>query len=888
MRKERTRSEHLQFFVRSWAEQGIVLDPFQIDACAALDADHDVLVSAPTGSGKTVVALYAVSLALARQRRCVYTAPIKALSNQVFESLAHTYGEHNVGLLTGDVSINRTAPVLVITTEVLRNMALLTPEDLADVGYAVLDEVHYIADRHRGPTWEEVILALPQHVRLVSLSATIANAEEFAAWLESVRGSTELITSTVRPVPLSQAVLAAGHLVEPQHLGAAKVQRLVESTSHVRVGKKDRQRILTFLRSRDLLPAIEFIFSRHGCDDAVRDLLDERIVLTSASHRREIRSRIARVVEPISPEDRKALHIGLYTRALERGFGAHHAGMIPALRELTEQLMREGKISLVYATGTLSLGIDMPVRTVVIESLEKFNGDSFVQLTGTEYTQLIGRAGRRGRDAQGTAVVIPAKGFDTEVYRDLASGHTESLKSHFYPSYNTVTSLIDDVGYQEARSIMGRSFAQFASHADLVVIEARKASVQSAMKQMEPSLSCSYGDLPEFLRLYALAQRATHFRRTRESGRLRARIRNSFSHARNGHVYAFVYDDELTYAAVLSVEGKRLRCIDWNGTLRWIRAARLTSVLRDVGRVSIPVGMPIKSRAGREAVSDQIIDIAVPRSDRGADNDLAFVGDRCALSEDPRLASHPVARCPHLADHLRDGSHYITLARTLRNLELSEDNNADSMGKQFDSTAAVLASRGLINQDGTTARGARILRYLHTANDLLLYESLMTLEPGELDAAQFASWVSMFLDDSRLGLQLPEEFHARRAVLRIRRIEDDVRHAERSEGIERTGGVRPSAMLAISAFARGAQIGEALKYTHLAPGDFISACRRTIDLLGHIAQACASTWIESLALEARDLLARGTIVEGLAPHLPQRSDGANRAPDEDFHRAHAR
>ena len=388
-------------------------DPFQVEACRALGAGHGVLVAAPTGSGKTVIGEYAVHLALAQGRKCFYTTPIKALSNQKYADLVRRYDSRTVGLLTGDNSINGDAPVVVMTTEVLRNMLYTGSLALSGLGYVVLDEVHYLADRSRGAVWEEVIIHLPESVRVVALSATVSNAEEFGEWLDQVRGGTEVIVDEHRPVPLWQHVLAGHRLydlftddeharVNPELLRVAQRDTWIERKAPQRPGRGGhrprrfppayRPDVISRLDSNGLLPAITFIFSRAGCDAAVEQCLVAGLRLTTPEEAQVIQQVAERRTADIPPEDLTVLGYGEWLAGLRRGIAAHHAGMLPAFKEVVEELFAAGLVRAVFATETLALGINMPARTVVIEKLDKWNGETHANLTAGEYTQLTGRA----------------------------------------------------------------------------------------------------------------------------------------------------------------------------------------------------------------------------------------------------------------------------------------------------------------------------------------------------------------------------------------------------------------------------------------------------------------------------------------------------------------
>ncbi|MCS3428453.1 DEAD/DEAH box helicase [Leucobacter aridicollis] len=495
------------------------LDPFQRNACERLEAGRSVLVAAPTGSGKTTVAEFAVYLARReRDAKIFYTAPIKALSNQKFHELCEEYGEDEVGLLTGDVNIRGDAPIVVMTTEVLRNMIYADSDTLADLAFVVLDEVHYLGDRFRGAVWEEIILHLPKRVRLVSLSATVSNAEEFGDWMHAVRGETDVVLSEVRPVPLYQHVLttkellplfvdkqgelARGGRVNPElrMLGnrgrggrGGDRRRSRGGPPQRRTRRISRADIARALDETKLLPAIVFIFSRNGCDQAVRQCLYDGIALTNREERAEIRRVAQQLIDTLSDEDRRVLETREWLAGLERGVAAHHAGLLPAFKAVVEQLFQRRLVKLVFATETLALGINMPARAVVIERLDKFNGEQRVPLTSGEFTQLTGRAGRRGIDIEGHSVVVWSDAVDVEELSQLAGTRSFPVKSTFRPTANMAVNLLQRLSYVQARDTLELSFAQF--QADRAVVDQARElqAAQSSLKGYEAAAARAHG-----------------------------------------------------------------------------------------------------------------------------------------------------------------------------------------------------------------------------------------------------------------------------------------------------------------------------------------------------------------------------------------------------------
>jgi ATP-dependent RNA helicase HelY len=490
------------------------LDEFQLDACHALESGKGVLVAAPTGAGKTIVGEFAVYLVMDAGGKCFYTTPIKALSNQKFSELTEKYGEAKVGLLTGDTSINPEAQIVVMTTEVLRNMIYSNSTTIRDLKYVVMDEVHYLADKFRGAVWEEILIHLSDAVQVISLSATVSNAEEFGEWLQTVRGDTEVIVSEVRPVPLYQHVLFGSRLLDlfgEDHKLNPELTRLErESYRQIRGSWREkpkgprtltRSEIVEKLERENLLPAITFIFSRNNCDAAVRQCLAAGIRLTTTQERSDIRAVIAKNVKNLAEEDLVVLGYYEWADALERGIAAHHAGLLPAFKVTVEDLFQRGLVKAVFATETLALGINMPARTVVLEKLSKWNGEGHVAISPGEYTQLTGRAGRRGIDIEGNAVILWSNELDSISVGGLASTRTYPLKSSFKPTYNMSINLISQFGSEKARTSLESSLAQFQADKAVVGLAKQIRKNEIARDSLFAEAECDQGDFIEYSRI---------------------------------------------------------------------------------------------------------------------------------------------------------------------------------------------------------------------------------------------------------------------------------------------------------------------------------------------------------------------------------------------------
>ena len=467
---------------------GFGLDDFQTDALDAFDQRVNVLVSAPTGSGKTLVANYAIGRTLERGERAFYTTPLKALSNQKFTELRTQFGDRRVGLLTGDTSINRHADVIVMTTEVLRNMLLTESDQLKTLGLVVLDEVHYLQDPFRGGVWEEVIILTPSAVRFVALSATIGNAHFIGEWFSSVRGPTTVVVEQTRPIELHNhlSIVRRGQpgaeiveLLDGPRLSdeGRRIDNLMKATRKFRPGPKwkgpkssappppfrapRRSELLLSLEHEDLLPVIVFIFSRAGCDDAVHQCRRDGLRFTTSEQRDEIDVIAEARLADFSGEDLTALEYADFVDSLRRGLAMHHAGMVPAFREIVETCFERNLLAVVFATETLALGVNMPARSVALDRFTKYSDAGRQFLTSGEFSQMTGRAGRRGLDDEGHAIVCFAPEVALHDVARVALAPPADLHSSFRPTYNFTANLINHFEYDTAVEVVRRSYAQF-------------------------------------------------------------------------------------------------------------------------------------------------------------------------------------------------------------------------------------------------------------------------------------------------------------------------------------------------------------------------------------------------------------------------------------------
>ena len=776
------------------------LDGFQRDACEALEQGNNVLVAAPTGAGKTVVADFAMFLAHEYQVKAFYTTPIKALSNQKYHDLSAIYGADHVGLLTGDTSINPEADIVVMTTEVLRNMLYEHSTSLIELRYVILDEVHYLADRFRGPVWEEVIIHLPKSVRIIGLSATVSNVEDFSQWIASVRGKTKLVVSEHRPVPLEQHVMIQANAhTEPEIIDLYRrnakdevtttlnpyLIRRIDQLEHQALRKRPahkahgrhwgrgktaaggderytprRPDVIDELNFMGMLPGIYFIFSRNGCDQAVEQCINAGLELTSDEEAMRIHEIVDDMVEgQLSKDDLKALHFSQFRFALEEGFASHHAGMIALFRQIVERLFEEVLIKVVFATETLALGINMPARSVIVEKLEKYDGTGHVTLTPGEFTQLTGRAGRRGIDTIGHAVIVDHRGFVPATAAALSSKRVYPLHSSFKPTFNMAVNLLYTSSYQTARVTLDRSFAQWEANESAWQLEAQIDSLHHALDGYERAFVCDRGDFTQFMTL-------------------------------------------------------RMRLSD----------------LQKNGRRVLKHRMFPSQTARREAF--QSLDQQIAR-----------------LKWDEQ--HHPCRSCPDLQEHLRWGHRWMREKHELDRVQERYDSRTGSVARQFDHICDILTEFGYLERydDGDAASlvltsGGRLLRRLYSEQDLVLAEAIRSGLLDTLTPQQLAAALSGLVYEARRG----ESGEPRRypggstgpvahVCSQLRAMSARINTMREDCGLERLPDIDFGIVDIVYRWAEDEPLAQVLHDTDLTGGDFVRNMKRLADMLQQVAAA---------------------------------------------------
>lgn len=952
---------------------GFDLDAFQLDAIRAVQDGSGVLVAAPTGAGKTVVGEFAVALALETGRKAFYTTPIKALSNQKYHDLVARHGSSNVGLLTGDASINGEAPVVVMTTEVLRNMMYAASPTLEGLGFVVMDEVHYLADRFRGAVWEEVIIHLPPSVQVISLSATVSNAEEFGDWLRSVRGSGEddedsmaVIVAEHRPVPLWQHMMVGTRLfdlfvteggggnregttrVNPELLdrigqaerstgwaredagaprgrrggvkgrytthgpagprrggrgngrGAGRDDRGPSSERGPRYddavpfgdrgvlpgGVASRTQVIERLDREGLLPAITFIFSRAGCDSAVQQLLGRGTRLIPEEEGRRIRDLVSRRAAEVDPADLGVLGYHDFVEGLTRGFAAHHAGMLPLFREIVEELFTQGRVRAVFATETLALGINMPARTVVLEKLVKFNGETHAPVTPAEYTQLTGRAGRRGIDVEGHGVVLWRRGVDPMEVAGLASTRTYPLRSSFRPSSNMAVNLVAQYGRERAHELLQSSFAQFQADRSVVGLTTRVKENLRALDGYAEAMQCDRGDFREYGRLrHELTELEKKQARRRQAQR-RADIGQALDELSIGDVIQLEGGRKGTMAVVLPTRGNRSSfertVLTSNGSLQQLTIAGFKDVPEVIGTLKVPGHFNARSPKARKDLAASMREKVrepmpgrpgggdgqgeVPQDGRGgaAPAGGTSYGSGEARVEDLRrqLKAHPSHSCPDREEHARWAARWWQLRKETDDLQRRVAERTNTVAKTFERICDLLSELGYLTPDGqgVTLEGQR-LRRIYTELDLVVAEALrrgtwQRLAPPDL-AAAVSALVHEARGDDLADPRMPT-VDVEEALGEMGAIWREVTSLKSAHDLEGDRELDAGIAWMVHRWASGRGLDEVLRDGGMSAGDFVRRCKQVVDLLGQIAQA-AEPPVARTARRAADSILRGVV-----------------------------
>ncbi|HEV8621733.1 MAG TPA: DEAD/DEAH box helicase [Actinomycetota bacterium] len=865
------------------------LDDFQVEAIDALDSGESVLVAAPTGSGKTVVAEFAVERALDLGSKAFYTTPLKALSNQKFGDLVARHGAARVGLLTGDNSINSEAPVVVMTTEVLRNMLYEKSPTLLGLSSVVLDEVHYLQDPYRGAVWEEVLIHLPLSVPVVCLSATISNAEEFGEWIGTLRGPTRVVIEERRPVPLEHHYLI-GHELHPMHVqqdgelipnpyivsldqeevryrtyyrrssGVAQHQRIPRPREgYRRVYVPRREEVVEVLAQNEMLPAIYFVFSRAGCDRSVEWLMDAGIRLTTREEADQIREFADMRVAWMAEEDLETLGFYEFREALSAGIAAHHAGMLPVFKETVEELFKAGEVKVVFATETLSLGINMPAKTVVIEDLWKFSGERHELLTPGEYTQLTGRAGRRGIDEIGHAVVLFQRQVPFERVASLASTRTYELSSSFRPSYNMAVNLVRNYTRDQAHHLLNSSFAQFLADRGVVALEREIERDTADLAGYREQMHCHLGDFAEYWRL---REKAEQIREEARKGRERVRtdaVRHALAALRPGEVIFVPRARRRGLAVVLSSREGRPTVLAQDRKFFRLSVRDFEEPPIVLTKIPLPRSGSARSARYRRDLAARLVALDV-RPPKQARDRLDARAQREAARLEELASRHPCHACPDRPTHERWAVRASQVEQRLRGIERRVKTRTETLARQFERVLGVLEELGYVRDFAILPKGD-ILSRIYGEGDILVAEALGDGLVTGLSPAETAALVSTVVYESRERVPRHADMPTAETTQRYQRLDRlwrRIRRSEDSHHVELCRELEAGFATPVFQWAEGKPLQDVLAETGLAPGDFVRNCKQLLDLLRQIEEVASGQTAE-LAHQAIESVNRGVV-----------------------------
>jgi ATP-dependent RNA helicase HelY len=866
------------------------LDAFQLDAIDAVEQGMSALVAAPTGSGKTVVAEYAIERALDRGGKAFYTTPLKALSNQKFGDLVVKHGAGAVGLLTGDNAINPEANVVVMTTEVLRNMLYERSPTLRGLLSVVMDEVHYLQDPYRGAVWEEVLIHLPPSVSVVALSATISNAEEFGDWITTLRGDTRVVIEERRPVPLEHHYLVGARL-HPMHVeqdgillpnpyvvsldqhelktktyyrrgsGLPQHQRISRPREgYRRVYVPRREEVVDVLEAEGMLPAIYFVFSRSGCDRSVRWLREAGVRLTTRDEASRIRERAEARAAWVDEEDLVSLGFYDFLESLATGVAAHHAGMLPLFKETVEELFQQGLVKVVFATETLSLGINMPAKSVVIEDLWKFQGERHELVTPGEYTQLTGRAGRRGIDALGHAVVVYQRQVPFERVAGLAATRTYDLASSFRPSYNMAVNLVRNYPPEQAHHLLNSSFAQFLADRGVVALERSRQQDVEALARYRENMTCHLGDFEEYWGYLEEARRLRdEDRRARDQGR-REEVRGGVAALRPGEVVWVPRARRRGLAVVVSSRDGKPTVLTQDRQFFRLSSKDFEDPPTVVTRIPLPKSGSVRNPRYRRDVAARLVAIDArggrPRR-RSKTNPRV---EREAARLEVLAAEHPCRECPERAKHERWAARASELRRRLGGVERRIRVRTETLARQFDRVLAVLGELGYVDGWALTTKG-RTLTRIYGEGDLLVGEALASRLLEGLMPSEVVAMLSAVVYEGRERVPLSGEMptaETKERYERLQRLWRKVRRAEDAHQVQLCRELEAGFATPIHHWAEGEPLDDILAETDMAPGDFVRNCKQLVDLLRQIEEV-ATPETAGLVREGRDAILRGVV-----------------------------
>jgi superfamily II RNA helicase len=834
----------MELFERFRSRYPFPLDDFQLEAIRAIEGGQSVIVSAPTGAGKTLVAEFAIHAALASGTRLAYTTPLKALSNQKFADFTRAFGADTVGILTGDVKVNPRARVLVMTTEILRNA--LYGSGLDDLRYIVLDECHYMGDEGRGTVWEEIIVAAPKDVQLVGLSATVANVEEIADWISLVHRPIVPIFHPDRPVPLAYAVadLAAEiHALDVVRAGRA---RLVgdESRGPDARGRwyprrvADPAALIDALAARGWLPAIYFIFSRAGCERALQDVLAEGRSLLDRAQQGQVDGAIRELLAESPAAGESSLNQSVF-EALRLGAGLHHAGILPGVKRLIEVLFERGLCKVVFATETMALGIHMPARSVVLQSLTKRSDRGFRSLSHNELTQMAGRAGRRGIDPEGTCVVALDARDGLEAVLHVIDGAPEPIESRFKLGYGSVALLLGTGAEPEVlRRRIESSFGQYQNLKRIREMDAEVARL-TAQRDEARRYEAPCGDFPRIGR-YRRARQEVDARR-QALGRGARRGERPVAEAEPGRLALVRRKGAPSLAMLLSVHSIRghrvlVDALLPHGAVVRLKSAAIKRVFWATPALHVPRDLHRGHGRGLGHLAGELERLSVPE----------LLERERAQGPEAALAAIECHRCPWGATSRCE--------RAWRDVEATGERLQGRRGQleafrgaywqEFLRVVEVLEQFGAVRDRCLEAKG-RLIAGLRHDNELLVAECVARGVFADLTAAEAAAVCSALIEEARSGepnvarLFLRKRPKLKRKLDQLLAVADTVHEAQRSRHLRMPAGVHPGFMPAVLRWASGEDDWTGIVEDSFGghEGDLIRAMRRLIDLLRQLAES---------------------------------------------------
>ncbi|MBD2057339.1 RNA helicase [Oculatella sp. FACHB-28] len=833
------------------------LDDFQKQAIVALNEGRSVVVCAPTGSGKTLIGEYAIHRALEQGKRVFYTTPLKALSNQKLRDFRDRFGAEQVGLLTGDVSVNRDAPIVVMTTEIFRNMLYGTPigevgVSLTHVEAVVLDECHYMNDRQRGTVWEESVIYCPPEVQLVALSATVANSDQLTDWIDRVHGPTELIYSDFRPVPLQF------HFCNPKGLFPLlnRNQKSINPNLKHRGKQRGRQDtpslayVVSQLQQRDMLPAIYFIFSRKGCDAAVNEL--QQMSLVNEAEAQALKTQIDSFLHR-NPEAGRSGQI----EPLYRGIAAHHAGILPAWKGLVEELFQQGLIKVVFATETLAAGINMPARTTVISSLSKRTDRGHRLLNASEFLQMAGRAGRRGMDELGHVVTVQTRFEGASEAAYLATSGADPLISQFTPSYGMVLNLLQTHTLGEAKDLIERSFGQYLATLHLKPQQQAIADLfaelehhQAQLAAFDSTLLANYEKLQERLKeerrlLKILQQQAQEVQASELGTALSFAIAGTVLSLKGKHVPV---SSPLPAVLVTKVPGAGqfpyLVCLGKDNRWYVVTVADVVRLhgefprLAGVDHLNPPAEMPPKpgqSRSGNEETEAIATKIPQPPSMLDVAPEIQAQLERVQMVE-AQIQSHPA----------QEWGNPTALLKRQHRIERIQDEIGDRQGKlgkqsqrywqEFLSLLEILRHFGCVEEVTPTPMG-QVAAAIRGDNELWLGLALASGELDDLDPHHLATACAALVTEvSRPDNWIRYDLSptVEEALSGLRGIRRQLFQLQRRYQIALPVWLELEWIALVEQWALGVEWAELCTNTSLDEGDIVRIFRRTLDFLSQI------------------------------------------------------